>query len=419
MISVQTLSQQYWIRKSSPVTVSLTKCSFPDSLNGWAAGDSGIIIHTSNGGNNWNIQNSKFRYNIHEIFFFNKRYGWALGWLNNVDSGFYGTMFLKTTDGGLNWDTSRYSVPSIYFKGIYFLDSLNGFTGGNAGAIYTTSNGGNKWNACRMDSSLVYGFPVWNFNFLNRRIGFAGGGATDITGVVWKTTNYGVNWSSASVSPEPLARIVAFDSLNAIGIGGDNEYGTSTIRTTNGGNNWIYDTTGAMGVPGTIYFRTRAEAWVPLTSYDPRFIVSRDSGRTWTQIPTPIRINHLVFTDQRNGFAVGDSGVILKFNYAVVAIRNENTNSVPGKYILYQNYPNPFNPVTKIKFDIPDLSSSNTVSIKVYNILGKEIITLINENLPYGKYEVTFDGSLFSSGIYFCKLQAGNFSQTRKMILLK
>ena len=90
--------------------------------------------------------------------------------------------------------------------------------------------------------------------------------------------------------------------------------------------------------------------------------------------------------------------------------------SFPTEYILYQNFPNPFNPTTTIKYQIPEMSF---VSLKVYDVLGNEIVTLINEEKPIGSYEVEFDGRGLSSGIYFYKLQAGSFVETKKMILLK
>ena len=90
-----------------------------------------------------------------------------------------------------------------------------------------------------------------------------------------------------------------------------------------------------------------------------------------------------------------------------------------------QNFPNPFNPVTKIKFDIAPLlrgvgeARSVFTTLKIYNITGREIQTLVNENLNSGTYEVTFDGSNFSSGVYFYKLQSGDFIDTKKMLLIK
>jgi len=83
---------------------------------------------------------------------------------------------------------------------------------------------------------------------------------------------------------------------------------------------------------------------------------------------------------------------------------------------LSQNYPNPFNPVTKINFAVPEISF---VTLKVYNVLGKEIATIVNEEKPVGKYEIEFDGSNLASGVYIYKIQAGNFWNTKKFILMK
>ena len=97
--------------------------------------------------------------------------------------------------------------------------------------------------------------------------------------------------------------------------------------------------------------------------------------------------------------------------------------SQPQTFSLEQNYPNPFNPSTTIKYTIPNVALSGVegsrVILKIYDVLGNEIATLVNENKPAGNYEVTFDAKNLSSGIYYCKLQAGSFNQTIKMILLK
>jgi hypothetical protein len=85
-------------------------------------------------------------------------------------------------------------------------------------------------------------------------------------------------------------------------------------------------------------------------------------------------------------------------------------------YVLEQNYPNPFNPSTTIKFQLPELSF---VTLKVYDVLGNEIKTLVNEEKVVGNYEVEFNATRLPSGIYFYRLQSGSFVETKKMVLMK
>ena len=87
-----------------------------------------------------------------------------------------------------------------------------------------------------------------------------------------------------------------------------------------------------------------------------------------------------------------------------------------NEFKLYNNYPNPFNPSTTIKYQIPELSFA---TFRVYDVLGKEIATLINEEKPAGNYELEFEASSLPSGIYFYRLQAGKFIETKKMVLMK
>jgi len=111
---------------------------------------------------------------------------------------------------------------------------------------------------------------------------------------------------------------------------------------------------------------------------------------------------------------------LLEYNLASYKL-NTTTNVLIGQnenvsYSLFQNYPNPFNPSTKINFNV---SKSVFVTIKVYDLLGREVTTLVNENKPAGDYSIQFDGSKLVSGIYFYRMQAGDFVQSKKLVLLK
>jgi hypothetical protein len=120
--------------------------------------------------------------------------------------------------------------------------------------------------------------------------------------------------------------------------------------------------------------------------------------------------------------AGGKTAIVIRTNkiYAFtpgnVSAVDENTNALVNSFLLYQNFPNPFNPSTRIQYQV---SSITYVTLKVYDILGNEVATLVNEEKPAGEYDVQFDGMGLSSGVYFYQLTAGNFIQTKKMILIK
>lgn len=109
------------------------------------------------------------------------------------------------------------------------------------------------------------------------------------------------------------------------------------------------------------------------------------------------------------------SASMTQFN-AATSVEEKENNISPAEFMLSQNYPNPFNPSTTISYQ---LAMGGYISLKVYDVIGNEVVTLVNEEKPAGTYEVQFDASKLSSGIYFYKLQAGSFVETKKMILLK
>ncbi|MDP2365868.1 MAG: T9SS type A sorting domain-containing protein [Ignavibacteria bacterium] len=161
-------------------------------------------------------------------------------------------------------------------------------------------------------------------------------------------------------------------------------------------------------------------------------------GITWTKWPT----NPIIDTDPVWGYDYWN-GTVLKFNdkyhlwyacfhspptqarpqigYATspvtVGVESpENEREIPTQFRLFQNYPNPFNPSTKLSYSI---TQSGLVALKVFDVLGTEIETLINEEKPLGTYELNWNAANLPSGVYFYRLQAGSFGQTRKMLLLK
>jgi len=200
--------QGSWERLNSPTDENLSSVYFVDSLYGWAAGNSGTIIHTSNGGDDWIIQDSKTENNILDIFFLDRNLGWAVTW--EVFNFPFGTYVLRSTDGGLNWNSSTSPVESIFSQCILFQDSLNGWMGGKPFPIVRTTDGGNTWSEAEIDSSTYATFPVYDIQFYNSKIGYASGGVFDCCGIIWRTTNGGDYWYALDtpyVAHEPIYQL--------------------------------------------------------------------------------------------------------------------------------------------------------------------------------------------------------------------
>jgi len=401
---------QPWIKLQTPVNVTLRYLSFIDSLTGWSAGEAGTIIRTTDGGNTWDIQNSTVQTFISDIFFLDKNLGWAT---TAKDVFPFNSMILRTTNGGNDWHAENFPDSSEYIRTIFFFDSLNGLAGGTY--IAHTSDGGNTWIEAEIDSNMVSEFPVYNFNFFNTDFGYACGGFIDQTGVIWRTTNSGLNWSAQGVNVDEVFDIYILDSLNAITLSGDPEgfYPIADIKTTNAGSSWSNDTLSFFGLSFAIDFRTYNEGW-SASGY--KFLLTTNRGETWNEFQTPDNsiVFDLQFTDSRNGYAVGDNGIVLKFDPTLVGVKTEPIP--PYDFVLYQNYPNPFNPVTSIAYVV---GSDQFISLKIYDVLGNEMVSLVNRELSAGKYSVDFDASSLPSGIYFYQLKAGTFIQTKKMVYLK
>jgi photosystem II stability/assembly factor-like uncharacterized protein len=261
---------------------------------------------------------------------------------------------------------------------------------------------------------------VLNFNFYNRQFGYACGGFIDLAGVIWRTTDFGLNWSSVGVSPDQVFEIFVIDSLNAITLSGDPEgfFGIGNIKTTDAGENWSFEELPLFGLSFAIDFRTSTEGW---SASGFKFLFTSDNGETWIEKQTPDSsvVFDLTFADSSTGYAVGENGLILKYKQNTTKV--EDNTILPIKYVLHQNYPNPFNPSTKIKYTIPIVETGPAlfVQLNVYDVLGNEVAVLVNGEKPAGNYEVDFNNNGLTSGIYFYRLSADGFVQTKKMVLLR
>ena len=225
-----------------------------------------------------------------------------------------------------------------------------------------------------------------------------------------------------------VIRAICFtDNNNGWAVGGrltytNDGYVRNIFNTTNGGMDW------------NLQYQDSSLGNVQVDFLDVQFINSNigwvvgnngaifhttDGGQQWTEQYSMINydLKSVFFIDNNLGWLVGDYGSILKTTNGGVSFVEENEiNEMPTDYSLTQNFPNPFNPTTKIRYSVPQ---SSNVIIKVFDILGNEIETLVNEEKQTGTYEIIWYAENLPSGVYFYQLKAGDFVETKKMLLLK
>jgi hypothetical protein len=125
----------------------------------------------------------------------------------------------------------------------------------------------------------------------------------------------------------------------------------------------------------------------------------------------------IALMDNSGGKAHWTQGSVLnKLGVGITVDVEQIAQSIPGRLVLHQNYPNPFNPSTVIRFELP---TPTQVRLSVYDLMGREVSVLVNQRRDAGVHQVQFDGSNFASGVYFYRIEAGSFLQTRKLLILR
>ncbi|MBK6538659.1 MAG: T9SS type A sorting domain-containing protein [Ignavibacteria bacterium] len=211
---------------------------------------------------------------------------------------------------------------------------------------------------------------------------------------------------------------------NNNGMTASNGTGSAVRKTTDGGNTWV-TVPNPPGVSNFIPFNMCGLKdgsnliFIMLYTNANKCFKTSDYGTTWTQEIVPPQasssIRLMQFINPTLGFAGGAGGVFLRYGNSI-GITQINSE-LPSEYKLGQNYPNPFNPSTTIDFSVP---VSGEVTLKIYDLTGKEVSALVNEFRNAGNYSVNFNAaSVFNSGIYFYKLTSGNISITKKFMIVK
>jgi hypothetical protein len=417
--------------------------------------DSGVYKST-NGGLNWFQVNSGMTYfhiqclaisasNPDILYAGTDSLG---GW---ATSGVY-----KTTNGGGNWTivsagiTDSKGIQAIVIHptnpNIVYVGVFNALAASQTG-LWKTTDGGTTWFASStgMTNKNMLSLVM---NPLNPNVLYAGsslimpGSTGPVT--IYKTYDAGANWTavingipqtSTDNNPIRCLSISSLDTSVVLAALFMNAATGGMYLTTNGGQLWSLRHTGIPTAVGTLIRAciikpgSATEMYAGLdrsTFLDMGVFRTTNAGVSWTafsggSVPNTTTIRALVFkiTPGLHTLFAGCASTstprgIHDYSWVVSGISNNGGN--PDNYALSQNYPNPFNPVTKINFS---LKKTGFTSLKIYNLLGQEVVTLVNEIIPAGNYSIDFNGSNFSSGTYFYKIQSGEFADTKKMILVK
>ncbi|RPI13675.1 MAG: T9SS C-terminal target domain-containing protein [Ignavibacteriae bacterium] len=405
MFALWQISSAQFVEQTSGVTTALQSVSAVTDQVAWTCGVGGKVLRTTNGGTNWlnasgNLPTTTDMYNI---------FGLGADTALVTGSPATGTMVWKTVNGGTNW-TQVFAQTGGFMDAIWMMTSLTGFMYGDPvggrWSLWKTSNGGNTWDSTGLNVPQVGSEAGWNnaMHVLNNNIWFG-------------TNNSRIYYSATgtlpfSVQPTPQVNSYAiWFSVPLFGLSG----GAQAMSTSNNGVNWTNTATapGAgniSGITGTgiTFYLIRQATSIYRTD---------NNGANWTTQYTAPAGNYYHIQRARLGnriWAVRSNGGI-SMSTGIVGV-TPITGTTPDRFELSQNYPNPFNPSTTIRFAIPN---NSLVTLKIYDAIGREVETLVNEFKTAGTYDVNFNAANVTSGIYFYTISAGDFKDTKKMILVK
>jgi hypothetical protein len=373
-----------WVQVPNGMEGRLVFTLASDGNNIFAGTDSVGVYLSTNNGTSW-TQTTLNNQTVYSL-------------LVNGNNIFAGTSIgvYRTTNNGANWTL----VLNNQFVGSLAINGNNIFAGTSIG-VYRTTNNGATWAQAGLNGQFVLSLAVNGSNI------FAG----TFTGV-YRTTNNGATWTQTTLNNQLVSalavngnNIFAGTFPNGVYISNDN--GTNWIQTFLNNQNVL-----SLAVSGNNIF---AGTGSPTPN---GVFVSNNNGANWTQrnqgFPPTIDIHALCIFNNYIFAGTGNS-VYRRLLSELIGIQ-PISNEVPNQFSLSQNYPNPFNPVTKIRFALP---KSTFASIVVYDILGRSVETIVNEQLNAGTYEADWLADKIASGVYYYKLVTEDYTETRKMVLIK
>ena len=398
LLSQISFSQQnFWQLTNAPT--SLKVVSIATKSNGYifiAAEDSGVYRST-NFGQDWMQVNDGFS----NVFVMSL----AVELNGDLFAGAWGVY--RSTDNGENWiqcGTLNAAVDCFLFKpnGIILV--------GTGGGVYRSTDDGETWTHVSNGLPNPSSIDVISLVSNNNDDVFAGTGGYGI----YRSTNNGDNWTEINngLPSNEQIRSITINQAQHLFAGSSSN---GVYCSTNNGDTWF-----SAGLSSTIVMS------IIMNSIEDIFAgvhlhgvyISEDNGTTWTEINSGLTNMFIrCLTVDLEGFVyIGtDGGGVYRSTISTTEVLNPDEKNFTS-YTLNQNYPNPFNPNTKISWQTPEGSWQ---TLKIYDVLGNEVSTLVDEYKPAGTYEVTWYAESLPSGVYFYQLKAENYIETKKMILLK
>jgi hypothetical protein len=362
------------------------------------AGTYGSGVYYTDNGINWSYSTNGMTDNKILSLTVNGNYVFA----GSENGGVY-----RSSDKGINWIPANNGLTSFEIHTICS-NAGNVYAGTNTG-VYMTQDNGTIWTKI---SSTAVGNIIYAVTAYNNKII-----ATSVNGV-FITSNGGINWNNITTGISSY--IYCLSNFNNTAYAGSSNNGV--YKTTNDGLNWISINS---GLPGGKAVRTvfceNEKIYAALYNGGGIYFLP-SAGILW--VPANEGLTQLtcytVIAYKNHVYAGTTSGIFRRSKAEFTSIRKIEGN-IPRNFILYQNYPNPFNSTSNLKFEI---AKSGDVKIAVYDIMGREVQTLVNKRLESGTYEVSFDASRggsvgLNSGVYFYTLETEDFMCSKKMLLIK
>lgn len=405
-------SQGRWVEVPLPVSdSSLFVISFADSLHGSITGRNGTFLYTEDSGTNWVARTIPSAYPIRNSSLVSLNSAWVLS-SPSVEPGFQ-RQLLRTTDMGQLWQ-SIILPDTIYLSSVSFRSESRLFVAGLQD-FWTSEDGGQSWEE---RSSLPP--QVWNpafVDFYDDFHGYAGGGHVFPSPNLAQTTDGGNSWTNLWIwSPEGSVRFRLIDSqLGSFWFFHYNQIWDSWISLTwNRGlskkdihfdypfDEWA--TPDGWATDSTHFWLLQRNGLVLRTS---------DAGQTWLRDTLAVRVEELLCNTWGHRFALGAGRL---FRLDTTSTGADYWIQLPTSLSLDQNYPNPFNAETTIRFALP---YDQFVTLKVFNILGQEVASLVAQRMHAGFHTVQWNAARFPSGVYVYRLESENTPIAHKALLTK